>query len=306
LPRVAPATALRNLRRVLTSRDTLRLLAFKMRGDRILMRASALSFETLLAIVPLTAVAMAALRLLAGPEQQRELLHYLANRYVPAATTAAVNRLLPLMERLDLRTTGLVGLLALLPVMFSLVDAVELALSDIFRAPRRNHWWRLLTLGALVTLAPFGSLLTIRYIPWTSMAADQVIAPLLGTTVLLYVAFMMLPSVQIRHRAALVGSFTTGVALSSAKAIFGFYASHLGSSVQALWGATVFVPLLMFWILLGWCIVLLGAEVSATLQERLLTLELFVPHRNRRRPRRSRLRRRLARKPPPETHPESP
>lgn len=263
--------------------------------DRVLMRSSALAFDTLLSIVPLTAVIMAATRALGGSERQDALLRYIVDQYAPAATGGAIDRLLPLVARLDLRTVGIVGLVALLPVIFSLVDAVEGALSDIFRAPRRNHWWRLLVLGGLLTLAPLGSLLTVRYVPWDALAFDHVVTPLLAVSLLLYGIFRMLPSIEIRDRAAIVGALTTGLLLSFAKAGFGLYATHLARSIHMLWGAVAFVPLMLVWVLLSWYLVLLGAEVAVVLDHVLSGIEGCHPPGRHPVRRTSRLRRRLRR-----------
>lgn len=292
---VPPKLALRNWARVLFSGRLWHALWVKMGHDRVLMRGSSLAFDTLLAVVPLAAVIMAATRALGGSSQQDALVHYLAVQYVPASAGAAVDRVLPLIDGLDLRTIGIVGLIALLPVIFSLVDAVEGALSDIFSTPRRNHWWRLLVLGGLLTLAPLGSLLTVRYVPWSAIAVDQVVTPLVAVTALFFWIFRKLPSARISNRAAFSGALTAGILLSLAKVGFGLYATHLSQGLHLLWGAIAFVPLLLVWVLLVWCIVLLGAELAATLERVLSSIE--QPHLGRQRAfhRRSRLRRRIAR-----------
>jgi membrane protein len=259
---------------VLCSWHTVRRLGRKLRHDRFVMRGSALAYETLLSVVPLTAVGMGAVRIFGGSELQNDLMRYLAAQYVPESANAAVEQLIGLVERLDLSTIGLVGLVALVPVMYSLVDAVELSLSDIFRTPRRTHWWLLLLLGSALTLAPLGSVLTVRYIPWHALAYDHVLTPLLLVTGMLYGVFRLLPSVRISHRAALVGALSTGILLSIAKVGFGLYATHLALGLHKLWGAIAFVPLLLVWVLLSWSMVLLGAEISAVVQLELASLEL--------------------------------
>jgi membrane protein len=259
------------------------------------MLSSGLAFETLLSIVPLTAVAMALVRAIGGPALQFDVLHFLAEQYVPSAANGAIERILPLLEHLDLETIGWLGLIALVPVMFSLIDAVELALSDIFAAPRRTHWFRLAFLGAVLTLGPIGSILTVRYVPLDAFGVGEVLTPLLAMSVLLYVVFKGLPSVQLSERAALTGALTAGVLLALAKAGFGLYATHLATSIHVLWGAIAFVPLLLFWVLLSWATSLLGAEIAATLQVELTMIEHPTDHRPTRSRRRfSRLRRRLA------------
>jgi membrane protein len=273
LPPIPRRRALANLGRVLTTRATWHRLLVKMKHDRILMRSSALAFETLLSVVPLTAVAMSAVGVIGDERLQRTLLHFLAEQYVPASAGPGVSRFMELIEHLDLSTIGLVGLGALIPVMYSLVDAVELSLSDIFRTPRRAHWFRFLFLAAIVTLAPLGSVLTVRYVPWTGLAIDHIIGPLFLITALLYAVFRMLPSVSLRDRAAMTGALTVGVLLSLAKAGFGLYTTYLARSYHLVWGAVAFVPLLLIWVLLSWALVLLGAEIAAVLDARLRELE---------------------------------
>lgn len=284
-----------NLRRVLGDHATFVRLHHKVKQDRLFLRSSALAFETLLAVVPLTAVAMASVRALGDKELQHTVLHYLAEQYLPASAGAGVVRVLELIEQLDLSTIGLVGLAALVPVMFSMVNAVELALSDIFRSPRRAHWWRFAFLAALLTGAPLGTVLTVRYVPITSFAYSHFFTPLLLISLVLYLVFRSLPSVSLKDRATMLGALTAGALLSLAKVGFGLYATHLATSIHMLWGAIAFVPLLLLWVLLTWSIVLMGAEFAAVLDAQLKDLEQVKPPRRpaRRSPRNQRLRRRL-------------
>ena len=71
----------------------------------------------------------------------------------------------------------------------------------------------------------------------------------------------------------LVGALAAGVLLSLAKVAFGLYATHLATSIHVLWGAIAFVPLLLVWVLLAWCIMLFAAEITAALQDELDALE---------------------------------
>jgi membrane protein len=294
---VSRRTAFENLGRVLSSLDTLRRLRVRVGHDRLFMRSAALAYETLLSIVPLTAVGMGAVRLFGGEKVQLRLMHYLAEQYLPSTARPAVARVIELVRDLDFHSVGLFGLIALLPVMLSLINAVELALADIFRTPRRAHWFRLLLLGSLLTLAPLGSVLTVRYVGWHSLAYDHVLTPLLLTAFLLFQVFRHLPSAPISDRAAGSGAVMAGVLLALAKAAFGLYATYLASSIHLLWGAIAFVPLLLIWVLLSWCIVLFAAELTAVIDSELSAREhLFPQRRVATSARRRRLRRRLLRK----------
>lgn len=283
-----------NLYKVLSTRGTLRLLLRKLHKERVLVRASALSYDSLLALVPLFAVSMGSVGVLGGRATLSDLLREMASYYVPSSAGPAVEHMIGLAETLDLHAIGLFGLLALLPVVFALVDSVEHALADVFGMPRRTHWWRLLWLGGLLSLAPFGSVLSVRYMPLASYALHQWLTPFLILSTLLYLVFRWLPRLRVSRRAAAVGALSAALILSTAKLGFGIYA-QLAVSLHALWGAIAFVPLFLVWILLCWYAVLCAGAVAAVVHGELALCELpQVSPRERRRRRRSRLRQRLA------------
>jgi membrane protein len=278
---------------VVRARRTYRLLLRKHSHERLLMRASSLAYDSLLAIVPLMAVSMASVGVLGGRDTLSSLLHELAQYYVPTSAEEAVDHLIKLAETLDLHAIGLVGLIALLPVVFALIDAVEHALADVFGTPRRTHVWRLLLLGALLSLAPLGSVLSVRYVSVAALPLRQLLTPFGLLALLLYLIFKHIPKLRVSRRAAAVGALSAALILSVAKLGFGLYA-HLAVSLHALWGAVAFVPLFLLWVLLSWYAVLFAAAVTAVLHGELLLLENpALARRSQPRRRRSRLRQRL-------------
>jgi membrane protein len=281
------------------------MLLRKLGHERLLMRASALAYDSLLAIVPFMAVSMGSVGVLGGRDTLGRLLRELTQYYVPSSAGAAVDHLIVLAETLDLHAIGLVGLLALLPVVFALIDAVEHTLADVFGTPRRTHWWRLLLLGALLSLAPLGSVLSVRYVSVAALPLHQLLTPIGLLTALLYLVFRHIPRLRVTRRAALIGALSAALILSLAKLAFGLYA-QLAVSLHVLWGAVAFVPLFLVWVLLSWYAVLFAAAVTAVLHNELLLREApEVARRGRPRRRRSRLRQRLVQRLslPPRTAP---
>jgi membrane protein len=290
---------------VLTARRTLRLLWRKLGQERALMRASALAFDSLLAIVPFMAVSMGSVGVLGGRETLRDLLRELAYYYVPLAAKEAIDHSLDLAATLDFHAIGLFGLLALVPVVFALVDSVEHALADMFAMPRRTHWWRLLLLGGMLSLGPLGSVISVRYVPLASLALQQWLTPFVLLFVLLYLVFRHMPRLRITRRAAAVGALSAALILATAKLGFGIYA-HLAVSLHALWGAIAFVPLFLVWILLCWYAVLSAAAVACVTHGELVRREAIeAVRRERPRRRKSRLRQRLAARRPSQRDPAS-
>lgn len=294
LRKLSAREAFGNLRHVLGARRTGRLLWRKLGQERLLVRASALAYDSLLAIVPFMAVSMGLVATVGGRDSLALLLRELALFYVPRSAGEAVEHLIKLAETLDFHAIGAFGAVALLPVVFALVDSVEHALADVFGMPRRNHWWRLVVLGVLVSLAPFGSVLSVRYLSLASLPLHQWLAPFGLLTALLYVVFRRMPRSRVSRRAALIGGVSAALILSTAKLAFGIYAK-LAVSLHVLWGAVAFVPLFLVWILLSWYAVLFAAAVAAVLHQELMLIE-YPRQLTKARPSRRRLRQRLMRR----------
>lgn len=279
-----------------------RSLVRRLLSDRVAQRASGLAFHTLLSVVPMAAVTIAAMRAFLGAEGLRTAIGRLASHYLPDVTSSGVDQLLPLVEGLDLGSVGVVGLATLLPVMVGLVSEVELSLADIFRTPRRARFLRLPVYALLVTIGPMMALFSVRYTEGLSSEPflDRHVAPVLVTTALLFLAFRLLPFSMVRSRGALAGAAVAAALLEVGKVGFSIWATYLTRGVHVVWGAVAFVPLLLIWVFLSWFVVLLGAELAATVHDLLQSLvatRLTRPSgRRRQRGYRQRLLRMLARR----------
>jgi membrane protein len=291
---VSAREALAHLIEVVRAPITRERLWRKLQKEHLLTRASALAYDTLLALVPLLAVSMSSVGALGGRDTLGDLLRDLGRYYVPRSAGPAVEHMIGLAETLDFHAIGLVGLVALLPVVFALVDAVEHALADVFGMPRRGHWWRLILLGGLLSLAPLGSVLSVRYVPLANFALQQWLAPFVLLGALLYTVFRWMPRLRVSRRAAAVGALSAALVLSTIKLGFGLYA-QAAVSLHALWGAITFVPLFLVWILVCWYGVLCAAATAAVVHAELITRELprLTKRAARRERRRFRLRQRL-------------
>jgi membrane protein len=244
-------------------------LVGRIRADRIQPRAAALAFHTLLAFIPLTAITFALMHFFDQAEGPREILTTFVSRYFPRATDEVIDAVTPLVEHIRLETVGLISFATLLPISIALVNQIELAMTDIFRTPRPKRMVRLLVYAALVLVAPFTAMLTVRYTPDIDIITllDRYLGPFLASTLVLYLAFRFLPGSHTRNRAALAGAVVASVLLSLAKLGFGVYATEFAAGLHLAWGAVAFVPMLLIWVFVVWFLVLVGAELAAVTQE---------------------------------------
>lgn len=253
-------------------------LARHFREDRSFESAAALSYTSLLALVPLMAVMLGVIS--AFPVFDRwadELESYIFANFVPAAGDAVREHLHEFVDR----TAGLTGAgtLFLIATAILLMSTIERSLNRIWRvrAPRRPAnrlviYWAVLTLGPLLM---GGSLALTSYLAALPLLAPEVVrgalqelvlnlAPFLVALVGFALIFIVVPNRHVRWRHALAGATLSALLFEGAKYGFVLYVTHF-PTYERLYGALAAVPLFLVWIYLSWVVVLLGASVAAAL-----------------------------------------
>lgn len=248
--------------------DFLRDVFERLTREKLQTRAAALSFHSLLAIVPAGAVTFALIDWVGGGESTAKATIFLVKRYLPPQALEAADTLIPLMQEADFGTIGLLGSLMLLPVVISLVRQVELAFADIFDSPRGKHLPRIFAYGILVTLVPMLTLMTITYAPSFNLPLLPFLIPLIGATVVFFMGFRFLPRRRPSKRSAWAGAAISAVLLTTCKIFFGILGARVGFALHAVWGAITFVPMVLIWVLITWTCVLFGAVFAATVDGR--------------------------------------
>lgn len=249
--------------------DFARDLLERLTRERLQTRAAALSFHSLLAIVPAGAVTFALIDWVGGGDSTAGATRFMISRYLPPQAMEGADTIIPLMQEADFGAIGLVGSVTLLPVMISLVRQVELAFADIFDSPRGRHLPRIFIYGALVTLAPMLTLLTITYAPSFNLPLLPFLIPFVGMTVVFFMGFRFLPRKRPTKRSSWAGAAITSFLLTVCKIFFGILGARVTFALHAVWGAVTFVPMILIWVLITWMCVLFGAVFAATVDGRI-------------------------------------
>jgi membrane protein len=258
----------------------LRWVVQRFREDRCTRVAGALSFTTLLALVPLTAVMFAIFSRFEIFESWMTMAQeFIYRNFVPAAGEVVSGYLQKFAANAGKLTIW--GLLLLFLTSLMLMATIERVFNDIWHVPHtRKRLHRYLSYGALLVLGPMLigiSLWSTSYL--ISLPLFSRGAPLGGLKVFLPVAapvtfewlafwalYVVVPNYRVRLRHGLIGSLFATVIFEIAKRGFAFFVTHF-ANYKAIYGAIAALPVFLIWIYLSWTIILAGAVLTATLPE---------------------------------------
>ena len=250
----------------------------RFRQDRLGLTASALTFTTMLALVPFFAVVASVFTAFPIFAKFREALEsWLVNSLIPPSISANV---LDYMTQFATKASelGAVGLVVLFVTALSLVLTIDHTLNDIWRVTtHRPLGQRILVYWAALTLGPLvlgGSLAITSYVLTASrgwlpniggganlaLNTTQFLLMTFGVTLL----YRFVPNTPVKWRHALAGGLFVAVCLGVAKWGLGLYLSRV-PTYSLIYGAFATVPILLLWIHLSWLIVLFGAVIAAYL-----------------------------------------
>jgi len=245
--------------------------------SELTLRATSLVYITLLALIPLIALAFALLKAFgAQSELQPFLLEFF--RPVGAGGPELVRRLMQFAEGVNVSLVGVFGLALLLWTLVGTVNRVEDSLNYVWRVQRARSIPRrvvefvtLVTLGPLVVFAVIGfGTAAINSVPDFSLGSQArqvaiVLAPYAIVTGLFTAIYIMMPNTRVRFLPALGGGFTAGifwVAIGK-----GFTAMVIHSSrLELVYAGFAAVVGVFVWTYVGWLILLAGAQLAFYLQ----------------------------------------
>ena len=245
--------------------------------DNIQTKASALTFSTLLAIVPLLAVLVGIASGFGFSDTVRESMY----SYFPGQTDALEQAFNFADNYLRMAQGGVfigIGLSLLLYTVINLISAIESAFNDIWQVKSSRPWRRKITdylalfiiLPAMMTLSG-GLSLFLSTIPKTylnefvflSPVTDKLlsIAPYVITVLIFTALFILIPNTKVRFWNALSAGFITGLAFQIFQFVY-ISGQIWVSKYNTIYGSFAALPLLLLWLQLSWLLCLFGAEIA--------------------------------------------
>lgn len=264
-----------------------RLVLIVLRGvfleHQCLLRASALTFNTLLSLVPMLAFMLAFLKGLGV----HNLLEPMLINLLSAGSEDTVRLIINYASNIEVRALGVIGLGTLILTTVLQVGNVERALNEIWGVRSERPWLRkiadyasVLVLGPVALLLATGintRLHSLGFMSnWFSMRVIGEAVTLFSTmlsTVLPYVAlwlvftffYAFLPNTRVHIVPALLGGIVGGTLWQISQ--WAYIEFQVGmANAHAIYGALAQLPVLMLWIYVSWVTALLGAEVAFACQ----------------------------------------
>ncbi|MGI5865142.1 MAG: YihY family inner membrane protein [Myxococcales bacterium] len=252
-----------------------RAVVIGFRGEKIALRASALTYISILSLVPLLAVVFAIVRAL-GQESLRASVHDFIFTNLAPGTAEDVGRYLDeFIARASSGAMGGVGGAFLLFSAVTLLHNIESSLNEIWGVKRPRPllqrvliYWCVLTLGPLGLGFSLGAGATMRAMVERSIHVPpgvMTLVPLSVTVVVFTFLYVAAPNARVRFRAGLVAALVAGGAWELAKWGYTLYAAR-SIRYSAIYGSLGAIPLFLLWVYLSWLILLFGARLAYALQ----------------------------------------
>ena len=237
------------------------------REHNCMQQASALAFNTLLCLVPLSAVALFLLKTFGAVEDGNSPLIAALDNFLPRYGAEEIVSELSAFANRNLGGLGIGGFLLFLLVSTMLFMSVEQHINDIWGARRR-----LPVLQAFQKYAVFYTLLTVGPLLiflFFSSAKNWVFAHVLPSMLVYCLFFLMyiaMPNTAVKWRAASLGTLVGATLFQLARLAFGRYFELVWTNYSNIYGALAMLIILAIWTYAAWVIILLGAEVSHAFQ----------------------------------------
>ncbi|MFO7755041.1 MAG: YhjD/YihY/BrkB family envelope integrity protein [Bacteroidales bacterium] len=257
------------------------VLAFKgFREDKAQLRASALTFNTLLSIIPMVAIAFGIAQSFGFKERMEVEI-----RKALLGHEDVMNWILQITENfLESSSGGFiagVGLLILVWSVMQVLNHIEKSFNHIWQIKKARPWVRkfadylsLMIIGPLF-LVVSGSVTVYLNTKMIDISDQTMVlntikpalmfilkfTPYIIMWLVLTMLYMVMPNTRVKFKSAFVAGVIAGTLFQLIQMIY--INSQIGvSKYSAIYGSFAAFPLFLIWLQISWLIVLMGAEIS--------------------------------------------
>ncbi len=247
---------------------------------RVMQKASALTYSTLLAIVPITAVVFAIARGF-GYNKYIEVWFRDAFESQPQVAEVIIGFVNSYLVHTKSGVFLGIGLIFMLYTVLMLVSNVEDSFNEIWQVKKPRSIFRTFTdYIAMFFLFPIIIVLTSGISIFMATIADSMpdflllgpamrflidLLPYVLMSGMFIALYIFMPNTHVKPINAVVPGILAGFAMQGLQ-IFYIHSQMFLSSYNAIYGSFAALPLFMLWLQISWTICLFGAELSYTNQ----------------------------------------
>ncbi|HNR67278.1 MAG TPA: YihY/virulence factor BrkB family protein [bacterium] len=260
----------------------IRLFYFVFRAffrDRLLTRASALVYYTLLSIVPLLALSFALLNAFGFTQQMEPALNQLFQPLGEVAVDKIVPTIIQSVNNINFGVIGGIGVLVLLFSVLSIINNIERAFNDIWQIKKSRPLHRKITdyisvvllvplllvviIGLTASLQSIALVQKINSIPGFSFLFNKTV-PLLASWIFFFFILTFIPNTKVKWKSALVATVIGGTIWQISNWFFARFAvtSYQYGPKAAVYAGLATLPMFLLWLYMNWAIILISAEIS--------------------------------------------
>jgi orotidine-5'-phosphate decarboxylase len=255
-------------------------LARRIDEDSCFQVAAALTFTTLLSLVPLFAVVLSVSTAFPAFQQWIETLqHFVMRNFLPDTGQRLIDTQLSKFAGNAAQLTA-IGLVFLGVTALSLMFTVDETFHRLFRIANRRPLVRRLMLylgvlivvplllGASVSITSWIVGYSLGYLGgprWLSIAVLRLV-PYVFTCIAFTLLYHVLPGRQVALRHAFAGGLIAALAFELAKQGFAMYLGYFPTYTM-IYGAFAVIPIFLLWVYISWLVVVIGATITAILPQ---------------------------------------
>ncbi|MBQ3554821.1 MAG: YihY/virulence factor BrkB family protein [Bacteroidales bacterium] len=267
----------RNLRKLVS---VIRITAKHFLDDELQLRASALTYNTMLAIVPILAILIA----VAGGFGFEKIIESQILESFPAQKDALSTAFQFVDNYLKFSQSGVVigiGVVFLLWTVISLLSNIEMTMNKIWQAKERSLYHKIndytslfIILPILMILSSGTSVLITTFLKDAEETFGFItpliyklleLSPYFFTIIFFTVAYLLIPNTKVKFKYAFIAGIVCGIAFQLFQYLY-LNGQIWVSKYNAIYGSFAFLPLLLLWMQLSWLIFLFGVLLSFSMQ----------------------------------------
>jgi len=248
------------------------LLAKSLVEDKCLLRASALTYTTLLSLVPVLAVVFSIAK---GFGVQNKLETLLLEKFA-MANREVIQNIIQYVNNTDFSTLGALGLIFLIFIAIRMLVNIEQSFNDMWGVKKGRPLFQKLTeylsvlvISPLLIAAAIGSTASLQSTLlyerlFGSVALHRIFLkmfPFITIWIAFTFIYFFVPNIKVRFKSALIGGIVGGTLWQIVQWWFIHFQMSF-SRYNAIYGSFAQIPIFLIWLHLFWVILLLGGEIS--------------------------------------------